>query len=285
MSPDMASADLTANGASDWERAESPEPEDALRVDLAGFEGPLDLLLALARTHKLDLSAISVVQLVDQYLAYIARSDILRLEVAADYLVMAAWLTFLKSRLLLPKEKAVDGEPSGEELAGRLAFRLMRLDAMREAGSRLLTRRRLGRDIFPRGQPEESRVLRTTVHTATLYDLLKAYAEPRLRTSRPVHIVRARTVWSIKDARGRLEAMLNRASGEWVQLDLFIDQVLPSAEARRTVIASSFGASLELARDGKIELIQDRPFAPLFIRRRTAETAAPRSTATDSGGE
>lgn len=271
-------------GEGGWSDAVAGGPADApvemLHVDVAGFEGPLDLLLALARTHKLDLTAISVLELVDQYLAYIDRSDALRLEIAGDFLVMAAWLTYLKSRLLLPKEKSTDGEPSGEELAGRLAFRLMRLEAMRTASAALLTRRRLGRDVFGRGMPEGTRSIRTTIYTATVYDLLKAYSDQRLRTIKRVHVVKARTVWSIKEARNRLERAIGEGMGasQWVQLDLFMDQYVASAEVRRSVIASGFGASLELAREGVIELQQDAPFAALFLRRR--RTSEPGATVT-----
>lgn len=254
----------------EWEAPvgdEAPDAASALTVDVAGFEGPLDLLLALARTQKVDVSRISVVALADQYLAYIDQVAELRLEVAADYLVMAAWLTFLKSRLLLPREKTADGGPSGEELAARFAFRLMRLDAMRKAAAQLLTRKRLGRDVFARGMPEGTRQVRETAYTAEIYDLLKAYADQRQRTVKHVHVVRQRTVWSIKDARRRLERLIGESTGGWFQLDLLLDAVRPSAEVSATVLASSFGASLELAREGMLELRQDAPFAPIHMRR------------------
>lgn len=249
----------------------APAPEQALRVDVDGFEGPLDLLLALARTQKVDLSRISVVALADQYLQFIAEAHALRLEIAADYLVMAAWLAFLKSRLLLPKEPSNELEPSGEELAARLAFRLMRLEAMRTAAAKLMTRQRLDRDIFARGMPEGTRTIRQTEYTAEIYDLLAAYTRQRIRTIKTVHVVKKRTVWSIKDARQRLERLVGQSTGEWVQLDLFLESYLPAPELSRTVIASSFGATLEMAREGYVELQQEAPFAPIYMRKRGSE--------------
>lgn len=268
---------------------ETPLPSEALIVDLDGFEGPLDLLLALARVQKLDLAKISITALVDQYLAYIDNMRELRLELAADYLVMAAWLAFLKSKLLLPKEAKRPDEVSAEEMAQRLAFRLMRLDAMRTAAANLMTRKRLGRDVFFRGSPEAIRTVRETSHTAAIYDLLRAYADLRRRTIKVGHVVKQRKVWSIKDARMRLEDMVGEQSGNWLPLDLFIARYLPEmmreiADAAptdpaptdiakppvdpRTLIASSFGATLEMTREGLIELSQDAPFAPIHIRRR-----------------
>lgn len=265
----------TGAGPEAWaepEDGDHPAPGEAFVVDLDGFEGPLDLLLALARTQKVDLARISINTLVSQYLAYIREAQKLRLELAADYLVMAAWLAFLKSRLLLPRDDAADDGPSGEELAARLAFRLMRLEAMRNAAAQLLTRKRLDRDIFARGMPEGVRTIRTREHSAEIYDLLKAYAEQRTRTTvRRAHVVKRRTVWSIKDARQRLETLVGRsASGSWVQLDFFLEQFLPSPELGRTALASSFGATLEMAREGHIEIRQAGPFAPIYLRRKEA---------------
>ena len=247
-------------------------PEEALVIALDGFEGPLDLLLALARLQKVDLSRISILALAEQYLAFIAEAHRLRLELAADYLVMAAWLAFLKSRLLLPRESKDEVEPSGEELAQRLAFRLMRLEAMREAAAKLMTRVRLGRDVFARGMPEGMRTVRETKYTAQIYDLLKAYADQRTRTVKRVHVVKARTVWSIKEARQRLEALVGESTGDWVQLDLFLEQYLPAPDAGRTVLASSFGATLEMAREGIVEIRQDAPFAPIYMRKRDGQS-------------
>lgn len=246
----------------------APLPSEAFRVSIEGFEGPLDLLLALARTQKVDIAHISISQLVDQYLGYISEAQKLKLEIAADYLVMAAWLAFIKSRFLLPREKDETDQPSAEAMAQQLAFRLMRLDAMRNAMAQLLTRKRLGRDVFPRGMPEGVKTIRETEWTAEVFDLLKAYAEGRKRTVVVTHVVKARKVWSIKDARNRLEKLLGTSAGHWGQLDLFIEQYLPRTEEDRTVVASSFGATLEMARDGLIELRQDEPFAPIYMKKR-----------------
>ncbi|MFN3743719.1 MAG: segregation and condensation protein A [Hyphomicrobiaceae bacterium] len=270
---DGATGEASA-GPEEWgdgERGGLPAPGEVFVVDLEGFEGPLDLLLALARTQKVDLARLSIDMLVTQYLAYIREAQRLRLELAADYLVMAAWLAFLKSRLLLPRDEKADDGPSGEELAARLAFRLMRLEAMRNAAAQLLTRKRLGRDIFPRGMPEGVRTIRTREHSAEIYDLLKAYAEQRMRTTvRRAHVVQKRAVWSIKDARLRLETLMGRSAATWVQLDFFLEQFLPSPELGRTALASSFGATLELAREGRIEIRQAGPFAPIYLRRKEA---------------
>lgn len=247
---------------------DAPLAHEALIVDIDGFEGPLDLLLALARTHKLDISRLSLMALVDQYLVFVREASRLRLEIAADYLVMAAWLAFLKSRLLLPREKDDAEQIGAEEAAQRLAFRLMRLDAMRNAAAQLMTRKRLGRDVFERGMRETYETVRETRHTAEIFDLLKAYADQRRRTLKVSHVVKARKVWSIKEARQRLEHLIGEATGRWQQLDFFMQQYLPSLEVAKTVKASSFGATLEMAREGLVELRQDAPFAPIYMRRR-----------------
>ena len=252
-----------------WEAGEeAPRLDEALVVSLDGFAGPLDVLLALARTQKVDLAKISVLALAEQYLGFIAHARKFRLELAADYLVMAAWLAYLKSKLLLPREPSTADQPSGEELAARLAFRLKRLEAMRNAAATLMTRRRLGRDVFARGMPEGVRTIRVRQYTAVVYDLLKAYAEQRSRTVKRVHVVPRRTVWSIKDARDRLQRLVGRGAAQWVQLDLYLEQYLPGPELARTALASSFGATLEMARDGLVELSQAEPFAPIYMRRR-----------------
>jgi segregation and condensation protein A len=252
-----------------WEAgAEAPRLEEALVVSLDGFAGPLDVLLALARTQKVDLAKISVLALAEQYLGFIAHARKLRLELAADYLVMAAWLAYLKSKLLLPRDISTDDQPSGEELAARLAFRLKRLEAMRNVAATLMTRRRLGRDVFARGMPEGVRTIRVRQYTAVVYDLLKAYAEQRSRTAKRVHVVPRRIVWSIKDARDRLETLIGRGAGQWVQLEMYLEQFLPGPDMARTALASSFGATLEMAREGLVELSQAEPFAPIYMRRR-----------------
>ena len=269
-----------SDGISAWEEPTVEarfDDEDALIVDVAGYEGPLDLLLALARTQKVDLSKISVLALADQYLGFIGEAQKLRLELAADYLVMAAWLTFLKSRLLLPRETPQGEETSAEELARRLSFRLMRLDAMREAGAQLMTRMRLGRDVFPRGMPEGTRTIRETEFTATIYDLLHAYADQRRRTIKVGHVVKVRAVWSIKDARVRLERMLGEAPspGDWMAFERCMLALTQEHENGKTVVASSFGATLELAREGQIELRQEGPFEPIYMRPRKTDAAQP----------
>ena len=220
----MSSEPQHESETSDWEQPvvdARVDDEDALIVDLAGYEGPLDLLLALARTQKVDIAKMSVLALANQYLSFIGEAQKLRLELAADYLVMAAWLTFLKSKLLLPRETVQGDETSAEELARRLSFRLMRLDAMREASAQLMTRLRLGRDVFARGMPEGTRTIRETEFTATIYDLLHAYADQRRRTIKVGHVVKVRAVWSIKDARVRLERMLGESpSGtDWLAFE------------------------------------------------------------------
>lgn len=252
-----------------WDAAEDAiDTDEALVVNLEGFEGPLDVLLALARTQKVDLAKISVLALADQYLLFIAEARKLRLELAADYLVMAAWLAFLKSKLLLPREAVAEGQPTGDELAARLAFRLKRLEAMRNAAALLMTRKRLGRDIFARGMPEGMRTIRVRQYTGIIYDLLKAYAEQRRRTTKRVHVVHKRTVWSIKEARQRLEAMIGEWTGEWLQLSRYFEQYLASPEVAKTAVASSFGATLEMAREGLVEISQAEPFAPIYVRKR-----------------
>ncbi len=256
--------------ASDWERGEERleiEAGEQLRVDVGGFEGPLDLLLALARTQKVDITKISVLALAQQYLDFIAQARALRLEIAADYLVMAAWLAFLKSKLLLPAEPSEEGEPTGEELAALLAFRLKRLDAMRDAAAQLMTRKRLGRDVFGRGLPEPIRVTRNSVYEANVYDLLKAYSQQRQRNvSRTLHMER-RTVWSLKEARDELERLLGIAC-DWAPLDQLLAEFLVEPELRRTALASSFTATLEMTREGALEIRQSKSFAPLLVRRR-----------------
>lgn len=247
---------------------DAPTDAESLVVDVAGFSGPLDLLLALARTQKVDLTQISVLALVEQYLKYIDAARQMKLELAADYLVMAAWLAFLKSRLLLPKEDEDEAEVSAEEMAQRLAFRLKRLEAMQQAMAQLMTRNRLGQDVFERGLPEPVTTHRYTQWTAEIYDLLKAYALQRTRTIEHRHVVKARKVWSIQDARKRLQSLVGQESVDsWVQLDMFLEHYLPEGEEARSAIASSFGATLEMAREGLVQLRQDAPFEPIYMRR------------------
>jgi segregation and condensation protein A len=259
---------------SDWEQddGQAPSAGETLVVDVEGFEGPLDLLLALARTQKVDLARISVLALAQQYLDFITEARRLRLEIAADYLVMAAWLAFLKSKLLLPAEQDEDGEPSGEELAQLLAFRLKRLDAMREAAAQLMTRKRLGRDVFARGMPEPLRITRKSTYQADLYDLLKVYAQQRQRTAVRTWQVRQRTVWSLKEAREELERLLGMTC-DWAPLDQLLAEFLVGPELRKTALASGFTATLEMTREGALEIRQTKVFAPLLVRRRSTEAA------------
>ena len=253
---------------SSWETGEERvEAGDQLVVDVEGFEGPLDLLLALARTQKVDLAKISVLALAQQYLDFISEARRLRLEIAADYLVMAAWLAFLKSKLLLPAEPSDEGEPSGAELAALLAFRLKRLHAMREVSAQLMTRKRLGRDVFARGLPEPIRITRQSVYDANVYDLLKAYSQQRQRTAVTSLRMKPRTVWSLKEARGELERLLGM-NLDWAPLDLLIAEFLVEPELRKTALASSFTATLEMTREGALEIRQAKLFAPLLVRRR-----------------
>lgn len=248
-----------------WDDAEDRTQSDpSLLIDVDGFEGPLDLLLHLARNQKVDLARISILKLAEQYLLFINSATSLRLELAADYLVMAAWLAFLKSKLLIPKTGNAD-EESGEELAAALQFRLKRLEAMREAASRLVNRNRLGRDIFQRGDPEAVVVEKQNEWSATLYDLLTAYASQRQRQAISRVTVGLRTVWSLKQAR----MILTRLIGEmrdWTALDQYLIAFIPNPADRATAIASSFAASLELVREGQLEVRQEAAFQTIYLR-------------------
>lgn len=238
---------------------------ERLNLDIEGWEGPLDVLLHLARAQKVDLARISILELVEQYLVFIADAKKLRLELAADYLVMAAWLAYLKSCLLLPKEE--QEEPSAEELALRLQLRLQRLDAMREAGARLMARDQIGRDAFMRGAPEGVRVVKTASWDCELYDLLKAYGAIKSRQGPREYAVRRRPVFSLEEALERLESMLGTAL-DWTVLSSFLPDGITDDDFRRSSVASSFVAALELTRLGKTELSQADSFAPLFLRKR-----------------
>ena len=252
-------------------KAEFAEESQELVLELDGYEGPIDLLLALAREQKVDLGKISILALADQYLAFISRQRSLRLEIAADYLVMAAWLAFLKSRLLLPEPATPDG-PSAEEMATALANRLRRLEAIREAANRLMNRPQFQRDIFPRGNPESIAEIRHPKYTATLFDLLTAYAAQRQqRVLATVHLTK-RTVWSLSEARASLERLVGIAE-DWSCLDEFLLQYVVDSSQKATVLASSFAAALELVREGAMELNQKQAFAPLYFRKRPSQAA------------
>jgi segregation and condensation protein A len=248
--------------------AELDADEPALVVDVEGYEGPLDLLLALARQQKVDLSKISILALADQYLVFIEAARKIRLELAADYLVMAAWLAYLKSRLLLPEPPTAEG-PSAEEMATALANRLRRLEAIREAANRLMTRPQLQREIFPRGQPESIAEIKHPRFTATLFDLLTAYAAQRqARVLTSVHLAK-RTVWSLSEARASLERLVGIAE-DWSRLDEYLLSYIADPSQKATVFASSFAAALELVREGTMDLNQKEAFAPLYFRKRPA---------------
>ncbi|MBI0476569.1 segregation/condensation protein A [Sphingomonas sp. MA1305] len=241
------------------------EPEQ-LTLDLDGWEGPLDLLLSLARAQKVDLRAISILALVEQYLRFVERAKVLRLELAADYLVMAAWLAYLKSALLLPRDPSAE-EEDPEILALRLQHRLERLQAMREAGARLMARDRLGRDVFARGAPEGIRTVRHARWQAELYDVIAAYGRISARNRPVMHVVADREVMTLETALARIGALLGTRL-DWSTLESFLPD--GSERLRKSALASSFLAALELAKQGRVVLRQQAPFAPLFLK--AAET-------------
>jgi segregation and condensation protein A len=248
-----------------WQgEAERAESEPSLLIDVQGFEGPLDLLLHLARNQRVDLSRISVLALAEQYLGFVEQAQALRLELAADYLVMAAWLAYLKSRLLIPKQQDDDGA-TGEQLVASLQFRLKRLEAMRDASAKLVNRNRLGRDVFARGMPELVVVDRSSQFAASLYDLLTAYTSQRQRQAVSHVQIEKRAVWSLREARVALVRLMG-VSGDWVSLDRFLIDYTLSPQERASALASSFAASLELVREGKLEVRQNAPFAPIYMR-------------------
>jgi segregation and condensation protein A len=262
--------------ADDFETALSPDlasDEQALIVDVAGFEGPLDLLLTLARQQKVDLAKISILALADQYLAFIEEARKIRLELAADYLVMAAWLAYLKSRLLIP---IADGDlgPSAEDMATALALRLRRLEAIRNAADQLTGRPQLGRDVFGRGAPEPIADIKRPEWTATLYDLLTAYAVQRQKSALSRVRFPPRTVWSLAEAREALERLVGFAQ-DWSRLDQYLISYLVEPSMRSTVMASSFAAVLEMVREGHLEVQQGGAFAPIFLRKRATDASTP----------
>lgn len=238
----------------------------ALIVDLDGFEGPLDVLLTLARNQKVDLTRISILRLAEQYLDFINRAQRMELDLAADYLVMAAWLAYLKSRLLLPPPEEEEG-PSGAEMAARLAFQLLRLESMRKAAQTLFARPQLGLHIFQRGVPEGIRLVKTSQYQGTLYELLKAYSEERLKGHETHWEPKRLPVLAIEVARKRLEAMLGMMF-DWGRIDAFLPVEYVKGELRRSALASTLSAALVLAKDGEIELAQAGAYQPLFVRRR-----------------
>jgi segregation and condensation protein A len=268
-----------------FETTLSPElasDEPALIVDVEGFEGPLDLLLMLARQQKVDLAKISVLALAEQYLAFIEEARKVRLELAADYLVMAAWLAYLKSRLLLP-EAAGELGPSAEDMATALALRLRRLEAIRVAADQLIGRPQLGRDVFGRGAPEPIADIKRPEWTATLYDLLSAYAAQRQKSALSHVRFAQRTVWSLAEAREALERLVG-ISHDWGRLDEYLITYLVDPAMRATVMASSFASVLEMVREGAIEVHQGGAFAPIFLRKRAENATAEADTPPNAAG-
>ncbi len=246
--------------------AERATGEPALVVDVEGFEGPLDLLLALARQQKVDLAKISILALADQYLAFIEEARKLRLELAADYLVMAAWLAYLKSRLLLPEANAPEGQ-SAEDMAIALALRLKRLEVIRDVAQRLFGRPQLERDVFRRGQPEPIAHIKHPQYSATIYDLLSAYAQQRQKSALAHVRLAKRTVWSLAEAREALERLIGQSS-DWARLDQFLLSYVVEPSLAPTVLASSFASTLEMVREGVMEVHQQGAFAPIYVRKR-----------------
>ena len=240
---------------------------EALIVDVDGFEGPLDLLLTLSRTQKVDLRKISVLELAKQYLAFVEQAKKLRLELAADYLVMAAWLAFLKSRLLLPPDPTEEG-PSGAEMAAHLAFQLERLSAMRDAAARLMARDRLGRDFFARGIPEGVERTRRVSYSANLLDLMQAYARLRTRDEFRPFVMDRKSVFTLEQALERMRGLIGFAGG-WVDISSYLPEGWDGdPERRRSSTASTFAASLELAKEGKVDLRQAEHYAKIELRKR-----------------
>ena len=250
-----------------FEAARAVLPHEQLILDLDGYEGPLDVLLELARVQKVDLVCISILDLAEQYLAFIQRASDLRLEIAADYLVMAAWLVYLKSQLLLPQQSAEGEKPSGAEMAAALRFQLQRLEAMREAGIRLLARPQLGIDCHRRGEPEWPEIVKRPYFELSLYDLLRGYADHHKRQANTTLHIAPTKLYSINDALMRLREMLGRMP-EWQTLMNFLPANLRGALILRSAVASTFAASLELTRAGKVQMRQDRPFGPVYVRAR-----------------
>lgn len=247
------------------EDAPRPDTGDRLVLDIEGFEGPIDVLLTLARDQKVDLARISILALADQYLEFVAQARRLSLELAADYLVMAAWLAYLKSRLLLP-DPGGDEEPSGAEMAEMLAFQLQRLEAMKDAGVRLMSRARLDRDFFPRGEPEALGVENRPAFEVSLFDVLQAYARQQVRRQASTLQIEPTELFSIEEALVRLGQLVGNVP-DWTILQNFLPEDLRDPLLARSALASTFVATLELVRSGKIEISQSGPFSPVYVRR------------------
>lgn len=270
MSVEETPSPAPANDAEPFDQGAPTPPVDdetQLVLDLDGYDGPLDVLLTLARDQKVDLAKISILQLAEQYLAFVERVRQKHLEIAADYLVMAAWLAYLKSRILLPEPTVSKEEPSGAEMAAALTFQLQRLEAMQAAGARLCALPRLGIDVFGRGAPEPAQVVEVTVWDVTLYDLLRAYGDQRRRSHVTTLTVEAQDLYSVDMALSRLETMLGQMP-DWETLSRFLPPSLKGSLLRRSAMSATFVASLEMVRLGKLDLRQDMPFGPIYLRRR-----------------
>jgi len=263
------------NGADDMEPGQTGAEDsvserlaaEALIVDVEGYEGPLDLLLTMSRTQKVDLRQVSILQLAEQYLKFVEEARSLRIELAADYLVMAAWLAFLKSRLLLPPDPEAEG-PSGEELAAHLAFQLERLSAMRDAAAKLMGRDQLGRDFFARGITEDVQSVRRTTYTATLLDLMQAYARLRTKDEFRPFVMDRTNVMTLENALDRMRGLIGYA-GDWTDISSYMpDGWQTDPERRRSATAANFAASLELAKEGRLEIRQGDTFAPIYLRKK-----------------
>lgn len=255
-----------AENFGEFEATALANDDEALLIQVDGFEGPLDLLLTLARNQKVDIAKISILKLAEQYLEFVESAKKLNLELAADYLVMAAWLAYLKSRLILPQEKGPDGEPTADEMATRLRWRLQRLDAMRAMSTRLMGRERLDRDVFGRGDPEPVNVVKLRTYKDTMYDLLTAYATDRARKlGGKAYRPQVAPVLAIEEARERLERMLGKIS-DWSALTTLLPFEWTGGNRRRSAMASTLLAALEMARDGKVQLQQASPFAEIYVR-------------------
>ena len=260
-------SDNTYDNVSSFDNVADRMAAEALIVDVDGFEGPLDMLLMLSRTQKVDLRKISVLDLAKQYLGFIEKAKALRIELAADYLVMAAWLAFLKSRLLLPPDPTEEG-PSGEELAAHLAFQLERLQAMRESAAKLMARDRLGRDFFVRGIPEDVTRIKRVTYTATLLDLMQGYARIRTKDEFRPFVMDRDAVFTLEQALERMRGLIGFA-GTWTDISTYLPEGFTTDPGRRrSATASTFAASLELVKEGKIEIRQAEDFAPIEVKRK-----------------
>jgi segregation and condensation protein A len=245
------------------ERSESEQ----LLLFLGDFDGPIDMLLSLARNQKVDLTKISILALATQYLDFVEKAHALRLELAADYLVMAAWLAYLKSRLIVPHEEKKEEEPSAQDVADALQFQLRRLEAMRQSAVDLFRLPRLGHNVFARGEPEGLKIAYTPKYEMTLYDLLKSYGDIKLRQKNSIYQLNPVKLFSLEDAIVRLESMLGKISRQWVSLFMFLPQDVAGRIVKRSAVASTFGGALEMAKRGLIEIQQEKNYAPIYIRR------------------